>query len=109
MSTRVLETTRRRARVEHVCGLCLTGIPVGETYSDSRCIYDGRAYTFRAHVECFGIAAKCDLDYAGDGLPEGCVREEVGQYGPTPPPTLTDAERSRWNGIIASMSMEDGT
>lgn len=101
----VLATHRRRARVEHVCGLCLTAIKVGEMYDDQRCAYDGRAYAFRSHAECFGIAEKCDLE-GNDGYSEGCVWEEVGQYAPIPPPTLTAAERARWDSILASMGAE---
>lgn len=50
--TVLAQHTRRAAHGRHVCHLCHRHIAARERHDDTRCAYDGRAYTLRAHLDC---------------------------------------------------------
>jgi len=57
----VLSDIACRARKPHRCDLdCGELIAVGEVHHRQGCIYDGRCYTWRAHLHCHALSA-CDF------------------------------------------------
>lgn len=52
MTTLLAEHVRRAAHDKHRCELCHEPILRRSKYLDQRCAEDGRAWTFRCHVDC---------------------------------------------------------
>ena len=46
-----------KARKQHQCELCWGKILVGETY-ERQAVFDGRAWTFKSHIDCSKLANK---------------------------------------------------
>lgn len=48
----VLSNVTRKARKRHVCNFCGHPIEPGEKYNNQTNVFDGRAYTWKDHLEC---------------------------------------------------------
>lgn len=67
-------TTETKAIKEHKCSFCSETILIGEVYSKSTHIFDGRIYDWKSHKRCDKLA--CDLKMWDDPNDEGGLTQE---------------------------------
>ena len=53
----IIKSTVREAKVEHVCDFCGCKIAKGEKYEFQTHVFEGRPYTWKAHIHCQSL---CD-------------------------------------------------
>lgn len=59
--------TYPKARKQHKCELCRGKIPIGEKY-ERQAVFDGTAWTAKAHIACVNLASKMKMFEDGDGI-----------------------------------------
>ena len=93
-------TPRPRARHRTWCQACGLYIDKGETYVRTSLVYAGRAYSWRAHVECHRELER--LKMPDDGYPELCL--DGSYYGDD---ELSDGYRA-WRDTRRAQEVENG-
>lgn len=74
-----LNSTRPKARKEHICNYCRCSIPKGEVYSYNKMLYDGEHYVWKNHLSCDTLASVLRMHnpYRDEGLNSEDFREFV--------------------------------
>ncbi len=62
-----MRRTERTARKSHACTFCDGVIDAGARYIDGFWIWEGEPSPWKAHLDCQGIADRCEI--GDDGVP----------------------------------------
>ncbi|GAA6488445.1 hypothetical protein [Gordonibacter urolithinfaciens] len=90
MSTELTQSHRVKARKEHRCDWCGKKIAVGETYTSSAHVMDGRAYTWHECDRCAPYVGPM-MAYWDHRADEGYTGEDMSEYMHEEHPDVWDA------------------